>query len=169
MMTLISIVQQVSGRMRKCSGCGTMFEPEPGDTHKTCPRCRERKKKYRKEHREEHKKASRELYWFYRERGICVNCGQTWAEPGKSRCKACEEKHKVSKSIYDPTGDKRRAQRQARIDAGMCIDCGRPVEPGSHRCRRCIDMRMDSTRKYRITKRLARKAEKLRMASRQGG
>ena len=150
---------------RKCSRCGVMFEPEPGDTHKTCPHCRE----YRKLHRDENNQANRERYAFYREHGICITCGQTWAEPGRTRCMACQKKQKAYKNLHDPNGNKQkernRVRKEARMEAGLCVDCGRKAEPGSCRCRRCINMRMDSTRKYNIMKRIKREADKLRNAN----
>lgn len=148
--------------MRRCSRCGRMFTPVPGDTHKTCPRCAE----YRRTHAKPHSADNRARYMAYREHGICVTCGATWAEPGHVRCKACMEKQRAFQAKHDPTGERRRARRQARIDAGLCIDCGRPTEDGRQRCRRCIDMRMDSTRKYRIMKKIEARAREARKGAR---
>lgn len=150
---------------RKCGRCRRMFEPEPGDTHKTCPRCRE----YLMAHRATRNQYTRERYSEYREHGICVTCGQNWVEPGYVRCKACIAKYWQQQKRYDPTGEKRREQAKARwkarADAGLCVDCGRPAEKGKRCCRRCLDMRCESARKARILRNMDDEARRAREAS----
>lgn len=63
----------------------------------------------------------------------------------------------------DTYQENKRKRRQELREAGLCIDCGQVVDGDNHtRCKRCRDMRMDSTRKYRIRKRLEKEAEDVR-------
>ena len=111
-------------------------------------------------------KASKARRDTLRAQGLCTVCGKTWAEPGRSRCKACLARHRAHDAKYDPTHAKTKARRQARIEAGLCIDCGKPTDrDGKQRCSACLAARRDSTRKYQITKRIEREAEQARRAS----
>jgi predicted amidophosphoribosyltransferase len=92
--------------------------------------------------------------------GKCQECGKRWAEAGKTMCKPCLKALNERLKRNDPDRAKRNAWRQARVDAGLCIDCGRPAEPGKQRCERCRKMRRESEEKYRLKKKLAREAQK---------
>ena len=87
--------------------------------------------------------------------GKCAACGQRWAEVGKTMCKACLKALKDREKRNDPDHAKKYARRQARIDAGKCIDCGRPTRDGRTRCDRCRKMRRESEQKYRMRRRIA--------------
>jgi predicted amidophosphoribosyltransferase len=92
--------------------------------------------------------------------GKCQECGKRWAEAGKTMCKPCLKALNERLKRNDPDHAKRNAWRQARVDAGLCIDCGRKTEPGKQRCERCRRMRKESEEKYRLKKKLAREAQK---------
>lgn len=104
--------------------------------------------------RELHARTCKERYEWYNARGICTSCGRTYSEPGHILCKACKAKIKV----YDDRDrekriERKRKQRQERIAAGLCTECGKPATPGMRMCPRCRAMRNDSTRKYKIHQR----------------
>lgn len=109
-------------------------------------------------------KVCKEHYNWYKDRGICTTCGQIWAEPGKVRCKACEAK--IAACHEKRREERRRAkqeQRQQRIAAGICTECGkRPATEGMRMCPRCRAMRNDSTRKYKIQKKIEREIQEAR-------
>lgn len=140
----------------RCPRCGR----ERDDEHKMCARCREYMSDIRRRGAEKARQRRDEL----REMGMCTRCGKTWAEPGRSTCRRCADRHNADVRRWDPTGEKKRQRRQARIDAGLCIDCGRPVGDGRQRCQACRDARMDSARKYKINQRIKREAERARAA-----
>lgn len=102
-------------------------------------------------------------YEDLKEAGKCVKCG-LWAEPGKTMCRKCLNDHKAYEQSYgEAFKEQKRARRAGYRAAGLCIDCGEPVrEQGHTRCKRCREMRMDSTRKYRINKRIEKMAEEAR-------
>lgn len=133
-----------AGRCTRCGG-------ETDADHVQCQSCREYMSPIRS-------KASKKWRDGLKERGMCTQCGKTWAEIGHSYCAKCLQKHAEQHKKYDPNGDKQRARRQARIDAGLCIDCGAPTE-GKSRCSRCLEMQLDRTRKHTILKRMDREAE----------
>ena len=109
-------------------------------------------------------KTCKERYNWYKDRGICTTCERVWSEPGKVRCKACEAK--IAAAHEKRREERRRAkqeQRQQRITAGICTECGkRPATEGMRMCPRCRAMRNDSTRKYKIEKRIERDVRKAR-------
>ena len=145
---------------RKCSRCRQAFEPEPkpgGGLYKTCPACRA----WNKANWRRWSPNQRELREWYKARGICPHCGRAFVEPGHTYCKACFAQSREYKAAHRPDPAIKRAFRQARIEAGLCIDCGRPSE-GKSRCPRCLKMAGDSRRKYRINQRIEREAEEAR-------
>lgn len=96
--------------------------------------------------------------------GMCTVCGRTWAEPGRTKCKSCMRKHRAQNDKYDPNREKAKARRAARVEAGLCIDCGQPSD-GKQRCPECREKQHDRTRKYQITKKIERQAERARRAN----
>lgn len=136
----------------RCTICGGEIEDK---RYKTCEKCRGRQK----EHAERKRQYAYERYHAYKDKGICANCGERWVEPGHVYCKDCRRKNDVSHKRYDPNGEKWRERRRKRIEAGLCIDCSRPVENGHVRCKRCLEMRRDSEIKYRIRERIRRESQ----------
>ena len=101
------------------------------------------------------------------DQGKCVTCGWRDVIPGRTQCQFCYDRWKASAEKSDPGGERRRVrqreQRAQRIAAGICTECGkRPANPGKRMCERCRQMRNDSTRKYKIIKKIERAAEKAR-------
>ena len=134
----------------RCHSCGRELTDE---RYVTCELCR----KVRGVRRSEGMKARR-LAW--KAEGKCQECGVRWAEAGKTMCKPCLKALKDRDRRNDPDHAKKYARRQARVEKGLCIDCGRKAEPGKKRCNRCRDMRRESEQKYRIKKKLAREAQR---------
>lgn len=111
-------------------------------------------------------KTCKERYDWYKERGICTTCGVKWVSPGHVRCKECEDRiawyHNKSK---EQRNEAKRKRREERIAAGMCTECGiRRATEGMRMCQRCRDMRNDSTRKYKIQRKIKAKNERIRQA-----
>ena len=131
----------------RCTRCGGETDPD----HVQCAKCREEMKGIRN-------RAAKKWRDGLREEGRCTRCGIRFAEYGHSHCSICLKRHKESQFRYDPGGKKHAARRQARRDAGLCIDCGKPTD-GHSRCPRCIELQRDRTRKHKILKRMDREAE----------
>ena len=140
----------------KCSRCGTPLED---NKYRTCKKCRDHSAMFKQRKRKENRTA----YERRMESGKCVRCGKQYAEAGMVYCRECLNKHKQWQRNSDPRWEKKYERRQKLIDAGLCIDCRRPTKDGRQRCDRCIEMRRDSTRKYKITKRIRAEAEKERL------
>ena len=125
----------------RCTRCGSEREDE---RWKLCQACRTFCAG-KNRHNAENAKARREAL---KAKGFCEQCGKTWAEPGRVRCKKCLEKNRTA-------GRREQARalfverRNARREAGLCIDCGAPTE-GKARCPRCLERNVDSNRIYRI-------------------
>lgn len=98
----------------------------------------------------------RERYYWYKEHGICVSCGQEEAAPGKVRCEECAAKVTTRRlAAYYRQGKAQQAAdlqrhkvRYARRKAlGRCTDCGKTVSTGKRLCLDC------SLRRHRYDKR----------------
>lgn len=80
---------------------------------------------------------SQELYEWYKERGICVQCGTNTAAPGRARCEEClvknAESSKKQRERRDSSVRKEshrehiRQLRRERKEKGLCIFCGKPI------------------------------------------
>lgn len=103
---------------------------------------------------------------WYRSHGICNRCGQMWADAGYRTCKACRRKNKRSRDKNDPGRERwkeaRRKLRAERIAQGLCTQCGAPAVEGLKYCQRCLEARRDSSRKYRILRRIEKQAREAR-------
>lgn len=134
----------------RCHSCGRELTD---DGFVTCELCRNvrgvRRSNYMKQKR---------LAW--KAEGKCQECGKRWAEAGKTMCKPCLKALNDRLRRNDPDNAKKYAWRQARIDKGLCIDCGRKAEPGKQRCERCRRMRKESEEKYRLKKKLAKQGNR---------
>lgn len=106
---------------------------------------------------------NKERYHWYKSHGICANCGRTWAEPGKVLCAMCARKNAASQKKYDPDGSRTAAAhsalRAARKAAGLCIECGRPLDGQYTRCATCLARARERAQMYRLRKRIKREAE----------
>lgn len=134
-----------------CVRCGAPVEDEG---RLTCRACREHQMRYNARNAA----AVKRLHEKRRAEGKCIECGQHWAEPGKTLCEKCLEAGRARHRVYDPDGAKAKARRQARIAAGLCIDCGKPADR-TQLCARCRERHKDSWRKAQIMKRFTREAE----------
>ena len=128
----------------RCTRCGRERDSEKV----LCATCRE----YMRDIKHGGAQAAKDRRDWLREAGMCTRCGKTWAEPGRFWCKKCQAEHRRT-TKGEEYRKKVNARRQERKEAGLCIDCGAPSN-GQLRCQKCNEARMDSTRKYRIIKRL---------------
>lgn len=139
----------------RCTRCGA----ERDGNWIMCAKCRAYMSDLRRRNAEKAKRRRDEL----REAGKCTRCGETWAEPGRNWCKKCQKAHN-ERCKGAPYRMKQYERRKERKDAGLCIDCGAPTIDGKARCKRCIEMRRDSSRKYKILQTIKKEAEKARRA-----
>ena len=106
---------------------------------------------------------SKERYHWYKAHGICVNCGQTWAEPGRVMCAECARKNAASQRKHDPDGTRHAAYmdalRTSRRAAGLCFECGKPLDGPHTLCSRCLAQHREYAKMYRIRQRIRREAE----------
>ena len=126
-----------------CTRCGRPL-PE-GHKYVQCDECRKYVQSFYK--------FNKARYESLKEQGLCIKCG-AFAEPGRVLCRKClDEWHEnENRDLYR---EQKRQKRKECREKGLCIDCyTRKVEPGHTRCKRCRDLRMDSTRKYRINMKL---------------
>ena len=138
----------------RCTRCGAERD-DP--RRKMCAKCRERMRDATRQHPEKGKERREKL----RERGLCTNCGKMAAEPGRSWCKLCHAR-KREMSRTPENRERVKNVRQRRTDAGVCIDCGNPLEGLKWRCPACTQKQKESAQKYRIIKRIEKRAEEAR-------
>ena len=137
----------------RCPRCGK----PAAEGHAQCEDCLAKAKAQRAKTR-----SSKKRYDSLKKDGKCVRCGISWAEPGQSYCRKCLNRRKALKKRYTPNNEKRKAIRDERKAAGLCIECGKPRLDGHVYCQKCLAARLDSSRKYSIGKRLDRIADKAR-------
>lgn len=138
-----------------CRECG---KPLGEDNHATCADCRQ---KIRARCGKKRAKLNKKRYDELREEGRCVSCGK-WAEPGRARCKECQNKYNDRIRKWDNNREKSKALRQYRLDNGLCIQCGEKLTNGFKCCDRCLGMRRDSTRKWAIKQRIKKEQANVR-------
>lgn len=106
---------------------------------------------------------STKSYWFYKSKGICVNCCSEKAAKGRAKCLNCLDDDSVRKMLERSkwTPEKRetvnrsrsvrsKKQWQERKESGLCPRCGkRKPESGYVQCKYC---------RFKV----AKQAEKLR-------
>ena len=91
----------------------------------------------------------RERYYWLKEHGICVECGQEPAYKGLTRCICCRANAIDAASDYKrrhpSTPEQLEAYRvsiknlyHTRKEAGLCVKCGKPAQEGKTRCGRCL-------------------------------
>ena len=109
-------------------------------------------------------KYDRELYLWYKEMGICVQCRRERAAPGRTRCEECaaveaeraaerrekmpiERKEEVKHINYTRRIEKRRE----RAKNGLCATCGKPYPESTPfgQCRECRNKRNKMLARYR--------------------
>ena len=114
---------------------------------------------------EQRRAYNREMYWWYRDHGICPNCRRAYSEPGRSLCKACARRQKALADRNDPGGVVRneklrewRAQKQAE---GLCSQCGKnKAVEGRTYCAKCLKYFKEYQQVRRIRERIRRENEK---------
>lgn len=97
---------------------------------------------------------SKELYQWYKEKGICVQCGSYKAAPNRVRCEYClaksaessaKKREKQGTEERKKDNENHRIAREKRKLKGICICCGKPQSVSS-KCF-CIDCRIKNQRR----------------------
>lgn len=117
--------------------------------------------------RERNNALSLEIYYWYKERGICPHCGCGIAEPGRVYCARCYQRIRNQKERNDPGRVKRKAysrERRERLKtAGLCVDCGgAKAAKGRTRCAKCEGKMKESRKKWEILHAMDMEAEEAR-------
>lgn len=96
------------------------------------------------------KETNKANYQFYKSHGICVQCGNYKAAPGRVRCEVCLAQNTESSARRHrekPVSTKEYSKnlREKRKANGQCIWCGKPLSKNS-KCF-CPDCRIKNQRK----------------------
>ena len=86
-------------------------------------------------------------YHWYKDHGICVQCGQRDAEKGKTLCPECKSGRKPQVEEF--------LRRYYRLkEAGLCVACGKalPVD-GQLKCYECREKHRATERRSNARKR----------------
>jgi hypothetical protein len=111
--------------------------------------------------REAHRAADRERYWWNKAHGICVKCGQNYADAGHVTCVNCYKKYKGWCLRTDPDGSKHRertrAYRERLREEGLCQWCGKAKAVSGHAFCAACKIKYDEVQMvYNIHKRLGK-------------
>lgn len=102
---------------------------------------------------ERRRESARELYYFYKSKGICVKCGHRSVELNKTMCSECLERaaeHKrewQSKLTMEQRGRINRQHRERKhrlIEDGRCPTCGKRI--ADTRYKMCLECRLTARR-----------------------
>lgn len=92
-----------------------------------------------------------ELYAWYKQAGICPQCGTNKAAPNRVRCEECLAKNAESADKHrkiSPASSKKeyyKSLREQRKEKGLCIWCGKPICSTSTVY--CIDCKIKNQRR----------------------
>lgn len=115
-------------------------------------------------YRERRKSQNRERRAWYKEHGICIDCGRVFSDPGRVRCHMCMKRQRASRLTSDPDGSKnmtrKKELREERKAAGLCIDCGKPNDGVHARCATCLKKRRESQMILYIRKKIKAENER---------
>jgi len=114
--------------------------------------------------KERQRQAHRELYYWYRDHGLCPRCKTQFNKPGRVYCEKCAEKNNQATLAYrDPEANKQRCKTryQEWKAKGICVTCGkRKAIHGLTQCDTCKKRNIQSQQVRKMKKRLAREASK---------
>lgn len=85
-----------------------------------------------------------EIYHFYKDAGICVNCHARDAVRGQTRCPDCRDRHnQYRRQRTEQEQEQMRKYQRERYESlkgsGLCVRCGkRPPESGKSSCTFCL-------------------------------
>ena len=96
----------------------------------------------------------RELYYWYKEHGICTRC-QGEAIPGKTLCPDCMKKRRQQAKRWRKEHPDAHKDRYYRLKSeGKCVQCGETAKPGLTLCKKCMDKLVERQHVRRIRKRV---------------
>ena len=99
----------------------------------------------------------RERYYWYKEHGICVSCGQEDAAPKKVKCEECAAKEAARNqtAYYRKREERREAMRRRKRELyakrrakGLCANCGKKTSAGKRLCLDCFLRRRRYDKRY---------------------
>lgn len=104
---------------------------------------------------------AKEVYYWRKEHGICVNCGKEKAEPNRTRCLECKmvqrEKmlaayHNKPEEVKVLEAEKKRLKRAEKKAQGICRQCSRPIYKNHAYCYEHYISQRNADRKYKQKK-----------------
>jgi len=110
------------------------------------------------------RKANRELYHWYKSRGICPKCKKMPGVPGGVYCEDClAVKREASKRFLgEYNAGKCRERRERLKAAGLCVSCGKPAVKDRVLCAACARRNAEAQQVRKMKKRLEREAREAR-------
>ena len=110
---------------------------------------------------------NRERRKWYKDHGICCQCGAAPARLDRTLCAECSKRQHEKTEKSDP-GRRRDyentvARKDRRYALGLCVVCGkRPYRPGHKSCEYCAQKQRDRDMTRRVKRRLDRQIEDIR-------
>lgn len=98
-------------------------------------------------------------YDYHKMRGVCVRCLKNQAAPGRVRCEECLAKNAEAQARYrerhgedkEKKRERQRKLRQERMEAGLCVACGRHKQwNGKTLCMSCAMKDRARQERYRM-------------------
>lgn len=105
---------------------------------------------------------NKEIYNWYKAKGICPKCKTAWAEPGRVYCRPCLDVKlaKTMKYGSEYNAQKCKERRERLKEKGLCVRCGKPAVKNRVLCSKCAQKNAEAQQVRKMKKRIARENEK---------
>lgn len=137
-----------------CISCG---KPVQDKRHTRCAKCRkkynDRNKEYYRLHREKQLSLNMDRKRRLKQLGLCVDCKKPLQDNEQTLCTECHGIQKKKWREYYASHRKdvarrKLAKKQERMQAGLCISCGKAVQDSRYaRCTECREKTMREARR----------------------
>ena len=100
---------------------------------------------------------NKEIYNWYKSKGICPKCKTAWADPGHVFCRPCLNKRAAETMKYGSEYNARKCkERRERLkEKGLCVSCGKPAVQGKVLCEKCARRNAEAQQVRKMRKRIA--------------
>lgn len=113
---------------------------------------------------------NRDIYNWYKSRGICPRCKVKHGAPGGVYCEDClaVKRKEMQKYFGDYNAGKCKERRERLKAEGLCVCCGKPAVKDRVLCASCARKNSEAQQVRKMKKRLEREAQEERMKCKPG-
>ena len=108
--------------------------------------------------RKRERQRNKDIYNWYKSKGICPRCKTQYAAPGRVHCEKCivENRARVRKFFGEYNATKCKERRERLKAQGLCVCCGKPAVESRVLCVKCARRNAEAQQVKRIKNKIAR-------------